>query len=314
MQKISFIILDKLIKNKIQIFIFVAISFIFFKIFYTDFNYLFKQAGFDISITVIKFNSSNSYLHAIIIGVVNTLRVAALSLFIATALGFIFYLGIASKNLILNKLSYIIVDTIKNLPVYVILIFVYLLFTLFLPDPIGPMSFFNNSVFLSKSGIHFPWYSYGAIEYPILGVFGVFGGNVITPEFLTLVLGLSLYTSAFIADIIMSGVQSFPKELLESIDSLNFSQFQGIFLIIIPYTIRLIFPLLVNQYINLVKNTSLGVGLGYPELVSITQLTINHTGKALEAIVIMILVYLKISLILSVIMNSYEKHLRLKCQ
>jgi len=314
MQKRSFIILDKLIKNKIQIFIFVAISFIFLKMFYTDFNYLFNQAGFDISSTVIKFNSSNSYLYAVVVGVVNTLRVAALSIFMATALGFIFYLGIASKNLILNKLSYLIVDTIKNLPVYVILIFVYLLFTLLLPDPISPISIFNNSIFLSKSGISFPWYSNGAIEYPMLGVFGISGGSVITPEFLALVLGLSLYTSAFIADIILSGIQAFPKELSESIDSLNFSRFQAIFLIIIPYTIRLIFPLLVNQYINLFKNTSLGVGLGYPELVSITQLTINHTGKALEAIIIMILIYFKISLILSVIMNSYEKHLRLKCQ
>jgi len=237
------------------------------------------------------------------IGLVNTIRVSFIAIILTTIFGLALSLLQISKILILEKISFFIIDTIKNIPVYVIIIFSFLTFNNFFTNIINPVVIIENVLIISRSGITIPWIFEFVVSYPELARFGITGGLDITPEFISLTLGLSIYTSAFVADIFSSAIRSFPKDFRDSASSLNFTKYQTLFFIVIPYSFRIISPSLVNQYINLLKNSSLGVGIGYPELLTVTQLSINTTGKTVEAISIMALIYFILSYFTSLFLN-----------
>jgi general L-amino acid transport system permease protein len=143
-------------------------------------------------------------------------------------------------------------------------------------------------------------------EYPELRGFNFSGGLRVVPEFVALTLALSLYTAAFIAEIVRAGVQAVHKGQMEAGASLGLTRGATLRLIVVPQALRIILPPLTNQYLNLTKNSSLAVAIGYPDLVSVfAGTTLSQTGQAIEIIAITMAVYLLLSLITSALMTAY---------
>ena len=143
-------------------------------------------------------------------------------------------------------------------------------------------------------------------EIPALKGFNFAGGSRVIPEFVALTLALSTYTAAFIAEIVRAGIQSVHKGQMEAGSSLGLQRGSVLRLIVIPQAMRVILPPLTNQYLNLTKNSSLAVAIGYPDLVSVfAGTTLSQTGQAIEIIGITMGVYLLISLVTSAIMSFY---------
>jgi len=146
-----------------------------------------------------------------------------------------------------------------------------------------------------------------SFEIPVLRGFNFAGGSRIIPEFVALTLALSTYTGAFIAEVVRGGILAVHKGQMEAGSSLGLSRGATLRLIVVPQALRVILPPLTNQYLNLTKNSSLAVAIGYPDLVSVFAGTsLNQTGQAIEIIGITMGVYLLISLVTSVIMSFYN--------
>ncbi len=148
--------------------------------------------------------------------------------------------------------------------------------------------------------------------FPQLKGFNFSGGARLLPEFVALVLGLSLYTGAFIAEIVRAGIEAVPRGQREAAAALGLSPSQASGLVVTPQAMRIIIPLLTSQYLNLVKNSSLAVFIGYPDLVQVFAGTVlNQTGAAVQVIFITMAVYLTISLLTSLAMNLYNRRFTL---
>jgi general L-amino acid transport system permease protein len=145
-----------------------------------------------------------------------------------------------------------------------------------------------------------------AFEYPVIGRFNVRGGGELLPELIALLLGLSIYTAAFIAETVRAGLMAVPRGQTEAAQSLGLSRMQTLRLIIIPQAMRVIIPPLTNQYLNLTKNSSLAVAIGYPDLVQVAGTVLNISGQAVEVVAITMAVYLSFSLITALVMNVYN--------
>lgn len=149
------------------------------------------------------------------------------------------------------------------------------------------------------------------VEWPELAGFNFEGGLSLSPEFFALLIGLVVYTSAFIAEIVRAGIQSVHKGQWEAARALGLAPGRIMRLVILPQALRVIIPPLTSQYLNLTKNSSLAVVIGYPDLVSVANTSINQTGQAIEVISIFMAVYLIISLITSALMNWYNSRVAL---
>jgi general L-amino acid transport system permease protein len=153
------------------------------------------------------------------------------------------------------------------------------------------------------------WAAGGApahFNFPIKGEFAIEGGAALTPEFLSVLIGLVVYTSAFVAEVVRAGIQSVSRGQSEAAQALGLSQGQTMRLVMLPQALRVIIPPMTNQFLNLTKNSSLAVAIGYPDVVSISNTAINQTGRAVECIAIVMLVYLFTSLTTSAFMNWYN--------
>ena len=147
---------------------------------------------------------------------------------------------------------------------------------------------------------------------PTLGEFAVEDGGALTPEFLALLVGLTIYTAAFVAEVVRAGISSVPGGQAEAAAALGLSRGQAMKLVMLPQALRVIIPPLTNQYLNLTKNSSLAVAIGYPDVVSIANTSLNQTGRAVECIAIVMLVYLITSLSTSALMNWTNARAALK--
>jgi general L-amino acid transport system permease protein len=149
------------------------------------------------------------------------------------------------------------------------------------------------------------------LDVPKLQGFNYVGGATLTPEFAALLFGLVLYTAGFIAEVVRSGIQAVNYGQWEAASALGLSRAQTLRLIVLPQSLRVIIPPMTSQYLNLTKNSSLAVAIGYPDIVSVANTTLNQTGQAIEGIMIIMGVYLSISLSISMFMNWYNKHIAL---
>lgn len=143
-------------------------------------------------------------------------------------------------------------------------------------------------------------------DLPELKGFNISGGVSLTPEFAALLFGLTVNAAANIAEIVRSGIEAVPRNQWETARSLGFTEAQLLRFIVVPQALRVIVPLMTSSFLNITKNSSLAVAIGYPDLVNIVNTTANQTGQALEAIMIMMIVYLTISLTVSLLMNIYN--------
>jgi len=150
------------------------------------------------------------------------------------------------------------------------------------------------------------------LNHPVRGEFSIENGGALTPEFLAVLLGLTLYTASFIAEVVRGGIASVPRGQMEAASALGLSRTQEMRLVMLPQALRVIIPPLTNQYLNLTKNSSLAVAIGYPDVVSIANTALNQTGRAVECIAIVMLVYLITSLGTSLLMNWYNSRAAIK--
>jgi general L-amino acid transport system permease protein len=150
-----------------------------------------------------------------------------------------------------------------------------------------------------------------SFDYPKLQGFNFTGGSVLQPEFVALLVGLTVYTAAFIGEIVRAGILGVPKGQWEASKAVGLKNGQLLRLVVIPQAMRIIIPPLTSNYLNLTKNSSLAVAIGYPDLVSVGGTILNQTGQAVEAILLTMLVYLTLSLITSAFMNWYNAKMAL---
>ncbi|XWK87542.1 MAG: ABC transporter permease subunit [Phormidium sp.] len=257
------------------------------------FDFLNLQAGFDIGEKIVNYQSTNTFAAALFVGLINTLRVMAIGLISATIVGVVVGVARLSDNWLVRKLAMIYVEILRNTPLLLQLLFWYFAFFLKLPSRGNPISLFG--IFsLSNQGLLLP------------------GKIALYPEFLTLILGLTLYTGAFIAEIIRGGIQAVPKGQWEAARSLGLKPLQLMRLVIFPQALRVIIPPLTSQYLNLAKNSSLAIAIGFPDIYAIASTTNNITGRAVEVILIIMITYLTISLSISLLLNFYNRRIQIK--
>jgi general L-amino acid transport system permease protein len=142
---------------------------------------------------------------------------------------------------------------------------------------------------------------------PALKGFNFAGGSSITPEFTALLVGLVIYTASFIAEIVRGGIQAVPWGQTEAAAAIGLTRTQALRLVILPQALRIIVPPMTSQYLNITKNSSLAIIIGFPDLVAIANTTMNQTGQAVEGIALIMAIYLTISLSISLFMNWYNR-------
>ena len=178
-----------------------------------------------------------------------------------------------------------------------------------------PRATFLPGLALLLLGAAVGWAAGGAPSgwrFPESGEAAVTGGGEISPEFIAVLLGLTLYTSAFVAEVVRAGIQSVPLGQVEAANALGLPRGRQMRLVVLPQALRVIIPPMTNQYLNLTKNSSLAVAIGYPDVVSISNTALNQTGRAVECIAIIMGVYLCTSLGTSAFMNWYNQRAAIK--
>ena len=274
----------------------------------SGYGFLSREAGFEIGESFfLRYSAADSYARALVVGLVNTLGVAAIGIVLATVLGGAIGLARLARDALLRTLAAAYVEFVRNVPLLVQLFFWYALITEALPAPREALSPLPG-VFLTNRGIFFP----GPGSVPELSGFNFVGGAALSPEFATLLIGLATYTAAFIAEIVRAGILAIEHGQLEAAYALGLSRWQVTRLVVLPQALRVIVPPLTSQYLNLTKNSSLAVAIGYPDLVSIANTTINQTGQAIEGVAIIMAVYLTVSLSISAFMNWYNARVALR--
>jgi len=245
-------------------------------------NWLFKPAGFALAEYSLPYNSSNSYAWALFIGWINSLKVIFSSLILATIIGAIIALFRTSNNFLIEVISSLYVTLIRQTPLLLQLMFWY--FIGFLGLKSNHLFKFQEFFNISNKGIHI-------------------GSLSMSTEFAALFFGLSIFTSAYIAEVIRGGILAVSKGQWEAYRSLGISEKKGLFKIIIPQALPAIIPGLTSQYLNLAKNSTLAIAVGYSDIYAINDTVINQTGRAIECFLILLISFLLLNLLIS---NSME--------
>ena len=274
----------------------------------SGFDYLSRPAGFEITRSLLPYSLNDSYARALLVGLFNTVRVAALAGLIATGLGTAIGVARLSRVWVVSTAARVYVEAMRNTPLLLQLLFWYSL-SQSLPEP-GAASSPLPGVFISFRGVHLPAITWNdgvlALDYPTLVGFGFTGGTSITPEFAALLIALSTSTAAFIAEIVRGGILAVGQGQREAAAALGLSRGKAFRLVVLPQALPVIIPPTTSQYLNVTKNSSLAVAIGYPDLISITNTTLNQTGQAIEAIAVAVVAYLTIGLLTSLVMNVYD--------
>lgn len=336
----------------------------------SGFGFLRGRAGFDISDSAIAYTSDSTYGRAIIVGIINTLIVAAAGIVTASIVGFFVGIGRLSRNWLIQKICTVYVEIFRNIPPLLVIFFWYSGVLAVLPTPKESIHLPFGSL-LNQRGIYFPravwgdgswlifvaflvgiamawfvarkarqrqmatgqqfpvfWTSLALIvglpvlayalsgfplsfDFPKQSTFNLTGGFVVKPEFLSLYLALSFYTAAFIAEIVRAGIRGVARGQSEASEALGLRSGQALRLVVVPQAMRIVIPPLASQYLNLTKNSSLAIAIGYPDLTATAGTVLNQTGQAIECVLIMMAVYLSISLLTSLFMNWFNAKMAL---
>ena len=149
------------------------------------------------------------------------------------------------------------------------------------------------------------------LDIPVLDRFNFNGGQRLTPEYSALFIGLVMYTAAFIAEVVRAGIQAVGRGQLEAARAVGLNNFQVLGLVILPQALRVIIPPLISQYLNLTKNSSLALAIGYPDLFNVGRIMINQAGRAVPVFLLIMASYLTTSMVTSVILNLYNRRIQL---
>lgn len=254
-------------------------------------DFLADPAGFDIGEPVFQYDAQSPYWLAFLVGLVNTLRVALPGIAVATLLGLLVAVGRLSRHPLARALCTAYVEFLRNIPLLIQLLAWYVWLIEFMPDAADPWRW-GQFLNWSKAGLN--------IEAGPLILY-------LSSEYLALLLGLTLYSSAFIAEVLRAGIGSVPRAQTLAALSLGLSDWQCMRRVVLPQALQVSVPPLTSQYLNLTKNSSLAVAIGYPDLVSIANTALNQTGRAVECIAIIMTVYLGLSLLTAWLMGRYNQ-------
>lgn len=333
-------------------------------------GFLDKESAFEVGESLISYSAADTYGRALVVGALNTLKVAFIGIIATIILGTIVGVARLSTNWLISRLSAIYIEVMQDIPILLQLFFWYAIFYETLPSPrqaLNPMTglfLCNRGVVFAvpethpahkymvlafiigclllyflrrwsrkrqaRTGLAFPlfrvglciilgfplmaWLVSGApmkMDIPKLVGFNFQGGLTLSPEFIALLLGLVLYTAAFVAEVVRAGIQAVSKGQREAAMSIGLRPNQVLQLVILPQALRVIIPPLTSQMLNLTKNSSLAVAIGFPDFVSVANTTINQTGQSIEGVALIMIVYLVFSLSTSAFMNWYNKKVRL---
>ena len=276
----------------------------------TGFDFLNNEAGFAISESIVAYTPADTYARALGVGLLNTLKISVVGVVLATLLGVLVGLARLSPNILVSGLARFHIELMRNVPLLLQLFFWYALITEVAPPPRHALEWLPG-VFMSNRGLLLPAFDFQTMAWsvPVLRGFNFSGGMTISPEFLALLLGLVLYTSAFIAEIVRSGIQSVGHGQWLAGRAVGLSERQILRWVILPQALRVMIPPMTSQYLNLTKNSSLAVAVGYPDIVSIANTTINQTGQAIEGVLMIMAAYLTISLAIAALMNAYNRRM-----
>jgi len=280
----------------------------------TGFGYLGRQASFEIGESLIAFSAADSYARALLVGFLNTLEVAVLGCIFSTVLGIAIGIARLARNFLLRGAAAVYVEALRNVPLLLQLFVWWDVIQLSAPPPRAAWQLLPG-VFLSNRGLAFPMISFDSgfhLDVPHLAAFNFSGGYSLSPEFAALLAGLVAYTAAYIAEIVRAGIAGVPKGQFEAAQALGLRPWPTLRLVILPQARRIILPPLISEYLSLTKNSSLAVAIGFPDLVSITNTTLNQTGQAIEAIALMMAIYLALSLMTSLALNWVNARAALK--
>ena len=250
-----------------------------------NFSWLLKPSSFALAEHALPYSPSDSYAWALLIGWLNSLKVIFISLFLSTILGIIIGLSRTGKNTILNIISSFYITIIRQTPLLLQLMFWYFVGFLGLKNN---FLYFSNLFKINNQGIEFFGLSF-------------------TSEFSALIIGLSVFTSAFIGEVIRGGIISVPKGQWESFRSLGISESNGLIRVIIPQALPAIIPGLTNQFLNLAKNSTLAIAIGYSDIYAINDTIINQTGRAIECFIILLFTFLILNLLITNLMETINK-------
>jgi len=331
------------------------------------FDFLGEPTRFEIGANYLGATARDPVWLSFLVGAFNTLRVSLIGILVCTVLGFLVALARLSGNWLLSHTAFLWVETVRNIPLLLQMLFWYSLSTLLpLPgdawQPIADVFFTNRGIYYpalvlepahwwvlaalalaiagtvllawagrrhrEATGRAWPtgwlslalivglpllvWLVAGAgseIERPALKGFNFRGGGLVTPEFVAVVIALSVYQSGFAAETIRSGILGVKKGQWEAARSLGLSTRVIYAQIVLPQALRIVVPPMTSQYLSLTKNSSLAVVIGYPELVRVTTAVTAETGRAIECMGIMMSVYLCLSLLTSAFMNWYNQRI-----
>jgi general L-amino acid transport system permease protein len=323
----------------------------------SGFSFLEQPAGFGISQALIPYSEASSYGRAFVVGLLNTLLVAVVSIVLASVLGLMIGIARLSSNWLVSQLAAVYVEVLRNIPLLLQLFFWYFAVLRPLPGPrqsftLGGMVFLNNrGLFLPDVGIGnvgafilagalvvlalllrltpgldrqgsralaagtfvgaVALLPAGLVWHPAqLQGFNFTGGIRVLPELVSLVLALTLYSAAYIAEIVRAGLQSVPRGQVEAARALGLKGADSMRFIILPQALRLIVPPLTNQYLTLTKNSAYAVAIAYPDLVSVfTGIVLAQTGQAVEILLMTMGVYLVISLLTAGVLGLFNARL-----
>ncbi len=336
-----------------------------------SFDFLDAPANYDINQSVISYNSLDTHGRAAIVGLLNTGLVAVVGIIIATVFGFLLGIARLSHNWLINRIAYVYLEFVRNVPVLVHILLVHGIIVTTLPQVRQALNV-GDAFFLSNRGFYLPkpvvesgfsfvlvalvvaiagtiwfakwahkvqdetgkiypvfWIGFAAVvglpgltflvlgapmsfDYPALKGFNFAGGLVVLPEFAALTLALALYTAAFIGEIVRAGITAVSHGQTEAAYSMGLRPARTLQLIIIPQALRVIVPPLTSQYLNLTKNSSLAIVIGYMDVVAtLGGITLNQTGREMECMVLVMGIFLALSLVISAFMNWYNRAIAL---
>ena len=318
---------------------------------------------------LIPYRTSDTYLRALLVGLLNTLRVAVVGVVLATVLGTLIGIARLSRNWLTAKLAAAYVEVLRDLPL-LLQIFVWYAALQGLPQARAALHPLPG-VYLTNRGLFTPtvlwdgdhgvvlaallagivgavlharratalrlldgrsrpvWPGAAAlvvglplaaavasgagvpVSWPELRGFNFVGGATLSPEYVALLVALTTYTAAFIAEIVRAGILAVSKGQWEAAEALGLRRGVVVRRIVLPQALRVIVPPLTSQFLNLTKNSSLAVAIGYQDIVSVANTTLNQTGQAIEAIGLIMLVFLTVSLSISAAMNWYNARIAL---
>ena len=334
------------------------------------FGFLDRPASFGISDTAIPYSPTDTYIRALVVGVVNSLRVMVLGIILASLLGVAVGIGRLSDNWLVERIATVYVETIRNTPLLLQLFFWYFAVFLRLPAIDNPVSI-PGLIYLTQRGMDIPWFALTtqtwiawafivasvvlmvilwrrrtqkmvqqgesgqtlkwliiaiAIAAVLALVFGldwtqpqldpdanvISGGLNLSPEFATLLFGLVVYTAAFIAEVVRAGIQSVERGQWEAARALGLNSNLVLQLVVFPQALRVMIPPLTSEYLNLAKNSSLAIAIGYADVYAVSNTTANQTGRSIEMLLIIAAIYLTIDLIIAFGMNWFNRSVQLK--